>query len=218
MRRTRTEWRSAAGRLAVAAAAWAVAGCDDQLNMIEQPVVRTYETSEVFADGAAARPMMEGVVSREGVYFSDAPEASLPPRPALTAELVARGRDLFDISCRPCHGAAGYGDGMVVQRGYPRPPSLHTERLRTIADAHMLRVITHGLGKMPAYVDHVPAGRDRWALVAYVRALQVSQHAALADVPDHARERLDEHAGEAQDAGPLEKVRRRAETPDREQP
>ncbi len=96
----------------------------------------------------------------------------LPP----TAALLQRGRERFDIYCAPCHGRSGYGDGMVVRRGFPAPPSYHTDALRHAPDSHFYQVITHGYGVMYPYAARV-SPRDRWAIVAYIRALQLSQHA-----------------------------------------
>lgn len=94
----------------------------------------------------------------------------------LTESLLQRGRERFDIYCAPCHGRSGDGQGMVVQRGFPAPPSFHTDKLREAPDSHFYQVITHGYGVMYPYADRV-APADRWAIVAYVRALQLSQHA-----------------------------------------
>jgi mono/diheme cytochrome c family protein len=95
---------------------------------------------------------------------------------AVTAAILRRGEERFDIYCAPCHGPAGYGNGMVVQRGFPAPPSYHTERLRTASHRHFYDVITQGYGAMYPYADRV-LQNDRWAVVAYIRALQLSRHA-----------------------------------------
>jgi mono/diheme cytochrome c family protein len=100
----------------------------------------------------------------------------------LTKALLVRGRQRFDIYCAPCHGRSGDGAGMVVQRGFPAPPSYHTDRLRHAADSHFYQVISDGYGVMYPYADRVTP-HDRWAIVAYIRALQLSQHAT--------RDRLD---------------------------
>lgn len=118
-----------------------------------------------------------------------------PPPPLVTNPLpitlatLERGRERFDIFCSPCHSRAGDGDGMVVRRGFPNPPSYHTDRLRKAPDAHFYGVITNGYGAMYSYADRVDA-RDRWAIVAYIRALQLSQNARLADVPEPQRTKL----------------------------
>jgi mono/diheme cytochrome c family protein len=111
------------------------------------------------------------------------------PLPIILATLE-RGRERFDIYCSPCHSRAGDGDGMVVRRGFPSPPSYHTARLRNAPDAHFYSVITNGYGAMYSYADRVDA-RDRWAIVAYIRALQLSQNARVADVPEPERSRLE---------------------------
>ena len=95
---------------------------------------------------------------------------------------MARGQERFDIYCSPCHGRTGEGDGMVVRRGYRRPPSFHEDRLRDAPVGHFFDVITNGFGAMPDYAAQITAA-DRWAIVAYIRALQLSEHATLADVP-----------------------------------
>ena len=104
--------------------------------------------------------------------------------------VLERGRERFDIYCAPCHGRTGDGNGMIVQRGYTRPPSYHTDRLRNAPDAHFYSVITNGYGMMYSYADRV-APRDRWAIVAYIRALQLSQNARIGDVPADRRAELD---------------------------
>ena len=117
------------------------------------------------------------------------PEAAfaLPP---VTVELLARGRERFDVFCAPCHGVAGDGDGFNARRGFPHPPSYHVDRLRTASDAHLYAVIRDGYGAMYPYARRlVPA--DRLAVVAYIRALQLSQHAGLDAVPADVRARLE---------------------------
>jgi mono/diheme cytochrome c family protein len=107
----------------------------------------------------------------------------------ITAAWLARGETQFNISCSPCHGRTGYGDGMVVQRGFPRPPSYHTEQLRNAPNAHFYDVITNGFGRMWSYADQVEP-RERWAITAYIRVLQLSQNATLAEVPAAQRSQL----------------------------
>ena len=110
------------------------------------------------------------------------------PRP-LTKELLVRGQERFDIYCSPCHGRTGSGDGMVVRRGYRRPPPFHEDRLRNAPVGHFFDVITNGFGAMPDYAAQVKV-EDRWAIIAYIRALQLSEHATAEDVPAGQRERL----------------------------
>ncbi len=102
------------------------------------------------------------------------------PFPA-TKNLLMRGRERYDIYCSPCHGRLGDGKGMIVARGFPMPPSFHEERLRQIADGHYYDVITNGFGKMYSYAARIPSN-DRWAITAYIRALQLSQNATAQDV------------------------------------
>lgn len=113
------------------------------------------------------------------------PRPTANPLP-IDRRTLERGRERFDIYCSPCHGIVGDGDGMIVRRGFPQPPSYHTDRLRNAPDAHFYGVITSGYGMMYSYADRV-APRDRWAIVAYIRALQLSQDARLVDVPPEHR-------------------------------
>lgn len=191
--------------LAAAAALAALAGCDQVNNMYEQPRLNPLAASAFFADSSAARRPPAGTIARrlpgdrraltaaESLLVRAAePRASFSGRPAprpITPALLARGRERFGIFCAPCHGDDGYGDGTVVRRGFPRPPSFHSRRLRRMRDTDVFDVITGGRGKMPPYGPHVPEA-DRWAIIAYLRALQLSQHAELADAPDSARTRL----------------------------
>jgi mono/diheme cytochrome c family protein len=168
-------------------AALALGGCTRTNNMSQQPYYRPYAASDFFPDGASARPLVKGTVPRSAVIGVEA-------RPKMDAALLVRGRERFNIYCSPCHARDGYGRGMVVQRGFPPPPSYHTDRLRGVSDLHIYNVITGGLGKMPPYGPLIPS-HDRWAIVAYVRALQRSQHATLADVPTAARSALASRAG-----------------------
>lgn len=107
----------------------------------------------------------------------------------VTRHLLERGRERFNINCAPCHAESGYGDGMIVRRGFPEPPSYHTDRLRSAANSHFYDVITFGYGIMYPYADRVRP-RDRWAIVAYIRALQLSQYGSVDQMPEHARKRL----------------------------
>ena len=107
----------------------------------------------------------------------------------LTAEVLDRGEQRFNIYCTPCHGLTGKGDGMIVRRGYRQPPSYHIDRLRQVPLGHFYDVMTNGFGAMPDYRAQI-APRDRWAIAAYVRALQLSQHASAADVPAEERQKL----------------------------
>jgi mono/diheme cytochrome c family protein len=133
---------------------------------------------ELLAPDYAARESGEAAPLRQ----ADQKTASLLNPLPITAAVLERGRERFDIYCAPCHSQAGDGDGIIARRGFPRPPSYHTERLRSAPDSHFYAVITQGYGAMYSYADRI-ATRDRWAIVAYIRALQLSQHAMVADAP-----------------------------------
>ncbi len=171
-------------------------GCTDVNDMSRQPYERPYAPSSVPADGGSARPAVPGTVARPmpgDQWVTTAGAAGSEP-PAVNAALLERGRQRFDIYCSPCHGTDGYGRGMIVQRGYPAPPSLHAPDLVAASDGHILDVIVRGLGKMPPYGGLV-RGRDRWAVVVYVRALQLSQDATVDLVPSDRRAVLDADPG-----------------------
>lgn len=182
----------ALGLLALAA----LGGC--RQDMHDQQRLEAYEVSAFFQDGRAMRPRVPGTVAR-GEQFEDAAfltgkrdgELLVESPVPFDAELLERGRQRFGIFCTPCHDRLGYGDGMIVQRGMKRPASFHIERLREAPDGYYFDVITHGFGAMYDYADRIPP-RDRWAIVAYVRALQLSQNAVLQDVPGEERSRLAE--------------------------
>jgi mono/diheme cytochrome c family protein len=165
-------------------------------DMQDQPKYRPYRQSRFFDDGRAVRPPVEGTVARgtldatsalttgkaNGQYVRESP---LPVTPAI----LQRGRERYDVFCAPCHDRAGAGGGMIVERGFRRPPSLHIDRLRDAADGYLVEVIAQGFGVMPAYGAQVPPD-DRWAIVEYVRALQLSQHADVRQLPPDDRGRL----------------------------
>lgn len=152
--------------------------------MRQQKRYDTYAGAALWPDGSEARPLPAGVVAQGDPARAAVAAASPPATPAL----LARGRERYDIFCSPCHGLDGKGDGMIVRRGFPKPPSYHTERLRAAPARYLFDVITNGYGVMYSYAARVPP-EDRWAIVAYVRALQLSQRAQVAEVPD-AREKL----------------------------
>ena len=118
----------------------------------------------------------------------------------ITQEVLNRGQERFQIFCSMCHGYTGYGDGMIVRRGFRRPPSYHEERLRKAPVGHFFDVITNGWGSMPDYAQQVPV-QDRWAIVAYIRALQYSQNAPVADLPPQDRARIGSGGATAAPAG-----------------
>lgn len=161
-----------------------LAGCDD---MDHQPRYDSYEPSPLFADGKSMQAPPKGTVAR-----GDAAErAALRERPPMTAALLARGRERYDIYCSPCHDFAGDGQGTVPARGFPQPPSLHEARLRSVASAHIVDVIGNGHGVMYGYAERVKPA-DRWAIAAYVRALQLARDAMPAQLDDADRARLGE--------------------------
>ena len=165
----------------------AAAGC--RQDMHNQPKYRGLRPSALFADGSSARPRIEGTVARgtlqedEAFFTGKVSKITVKELPfPVEAQVLDRGQERFNIYCTPCHGGTGAGNGMVVQRGYRQPPSLHIERLRQADAGYLFDVMTNGFGVMPDYRVQI-APRDRWAIVAYIRALQLSQHATAADVP-----------------------------------
>lgn len=161
-----------------------IAGCARQ-HMENEPRFETFEASSEFPDGASARTPPSGAVPWQAHW--DDPEATA--RVAITPALLARGRERYEIYCTPCHGFLGRGDGMVVQRGFPAPPSFHEQRLVDASDRHFYDVMTHGYGAMFSYAARV-APEDRRAIIAYIRALQWSQHASFDELAPEARARL----------------------------
>jgi mono/diheme cytochrome c family protein len=142
------------------------ASCNQNLTMSDQRKLDEYERSTIFRNGKVLQSPAPGSVSREQDL-----RAVLAEKPPMTLALVERGRQRFNIFCSECHGSGGDADGMIVQRGFPRPPSFHEARLVNAPDEHFVDVITHGYGVMYSYSDRVPPA-DRWAIAAYIRALQ----------------------------------------------
>jgi len=189
------------GFLATAVLSAALCACRQE--MYDQPRYKPLAESSFFADRRASRPLVEGTVARgmlaagpRAAPGAPGVEASMTALPMpLTRELLRRGRDRYEIFCTPCHDRTGGGEGMVVRRGYRPPPSLHIERLREAPVGQLYDVTTRGLGAMPDYAQQIPPA-DRWAIAAYVRALQLSQRAPVADVPAEQRARLESQAKE----------------------
>ena len=184
--------RSLVGAFAVCAAA--LAGCTQQ--MAEQPRCGPLEASTFFADERCARQPVEGTVARGYLHLDEHLYAgTVDGRPAdtlpfpVTRQLLERGQERFNIYCTPCHDHLGSGQGMIVRRGFSPPPSLHIERLRLAPVGHFFQVISNGYGAMPNYGKQV-SPHDRWAIAAYIRALELSQHTTLAEVPEEARRQL----------------------------
>lgn len=165
----------------------ALAGC--RQDMHDQPRFKPLAMSDFYTDLRSARPPVEGTVARgqvhEDTYFYTGKIGNNPgdymPFPA-TKEVLERGQQRFNIYCAPCHSRMGDGNGMIVQRGFKQPPSYHIERLEKAPLGYFFDVMTNGFGAMPSYAAQIPE-RDRWCIVAYIRALQLSQHATNADVP-----------------------------------
>lgn len=160
----------------------ALAGCD--VSMTQQKKYNTYEPSELWENGTSARPLPDHTVAQGDLARAQA--AATPP--PVTEALLTRGRERYDIFCSPCHGLNGRGDGIIVARGFPQPPSYLEPRLLSAPASTFYAAITSGYGVMYSYADRVPP-HDRWAIVAYIRALQLSQHATPAQVPE-AEEKL----------------------------
>lgn len=183
--------------------------------MYDQPKYQPLAPSALFADGNSSRPQVPGTVPRSAgsaAASSSGRNGALSLPPAIpqtlmpdangrevsgnednplpvTPVLLERGRERFNIYCAPCHSQLGDGDGMVARRGFPAPPSFHTARLREAPDSHFFAVITRGYGVMYPYADRITV-EDRWAVTAYIRALQFSQHAPVASLSAADRQRL----------------------------
>jgi mono/diheme cytochrome c family protein len=169
-------------RRLVPLAALVLAGCD--VSMKVQPKYTPYAPSSFWVDGTSARPIPAGTVAQGDL----ARDAAKTKQPEVTAALLARGQDRYNTYCSPCHGLSGYGDGMIVQRGFPPPISYHSSGFRQIDGQFFFNVMTQGLGPMYSYADRVSI-EDRWAIAAYIRALQLSQYASVAVAPE-AREKV----------------------------
>ncbi len=174
-----------------------VTGAACRQDMHNQPKYIPLRGSEFFEDQRSARPFVEGTVARGHlnddarlytgkVNGQDTTEFPFP----IDQKVMARGRERYDIYCSPCHGRTGQGDGMVVRRGYRRPPSYYDDKMRNATVGHFFDVMTNGFGAMPDYAAQIRP-EDRWAIAAYIRALQLSGHATVDDVPSGARGELD---------------------------
>jgi mono/diheme cytochrome c family protein len=183
---------------ALVLAACLVAAC--RQDMHDNPRYEPLEQSTFFADGRSQRPIVANTVARgqlredEHLYTGKvngqlATEFPVP----VTADLLLRGQERFNVFCAPCHGRTGKGDGMVVRRGYRAPTSFHDPRLRQAPVGYVFDVMTNGFGAMPDYATQVPVF-DRWAIAAYFKALQLSQNATVNDVPADRRAELDKPA------------------------
>lgn len=174
-----------------------LASCTD---MYDQPKERPLQESNYFADGSS-RPLVEGTVARgyantdELMYKGKISGKLVDVFPfAITSEVVRRGQDRFNVFCAPCHGRLGDGEGMIVKRGFPKPPSFHADSIRALPAGFYFDVITNGFGRMYSYAPSILT-EDRWAIIAYVRALQLSQHSPVSSLKDSERRLM---AGEKQ--------------------
>ena len=172
-------------------------------DMQDQPKYIPLRPSDFFPDGRSERPLVDGTVARGHLqddvllYTGKGPDGKFSndfPFPVSKA-VLERGQQRFDIYCAPCHDRLGTGDGKIVRRGFRHPPSYHIDRLREAPNGYLFDVVTNGFGAMPDYAAQIQAN-DRWAIVAYIRALQLSQNASINDVPADARAQLNQ--GDAQ--------------------
>ncbi len=157
----------------------ALAGCQQQ--MANQPRYKPLAKSDYFDDGLSARQPVAGTLPQGRIELDPLyvqANSNTFPLP-LTPDLLARGRQRYNIFCMPCHGQIGDGNGFIPTRGFREPPTFHSDRLRNAPLGHFFDVISNGFGAMPDYASQIPA-RDRWAIIAYVRALQLSQNVPAA--------------------------------------
>lgn len=177
-------------------------GC--RLDMHTQPKYKPYQESSFFSDGRSERPVVPGTVARGHLHVDEllytgkinGVAADTFPFP-ITRQDLERGRDRYNIYCTPCHDSTGSGRGMIVERGFPPPPSYHIERLRQAPVGHFFDVMTNGYGTMYSYADRVGV-EDRWRIAAYIRALQLSRQATMDDVPPEVRRQLLDEKPEGQ--------------------
>ena len=192
----------------LAAAALLLAGC--RLDMHVQPKYLPYEPTDFFADGRSERQPVPGTVARgqlrlDELMFTGRENGVVAdkfPFPITKADLD-RGRERYNVYCTPCHDYTGSGRGMIVQRGFPQPPSYHIQRLRDAPAGHFFEVITNGFGAMYSYAARVDPA-DRWRIAAYIRVLQLSRNAKIGDVPESDRARLSHESAEQMPAKSIE--------------
>ncbi len=172
-----------------------LAGC--RRDMFDQPKFRPLAESDFFTDGRSARPVPAGTFAYGETDRGDAIELGTTngvfvagiPLP-IDEPFLKRGQERFDIYCSPCHGRVGDGRGMIAKRGFIQPADLHSARVRNAPPGYLYAVIANGYGAMPDYSDQLPVN-DRWAVVAYIRALEFARHATPADVPPDQRTALE---------------------------
>jgi mono/diheme cytochrome c family protein len=183
--------RSLVKALCGVACALLLAGCSLKQDMALQPKNRPLSPSDFFTDGRSERPLVENTVPRGSVETDAlfvAKDSNSFPLP-VTQDLLERGEGRYKIFCTPCHGLQGDGNGMISMRGMKHPPTFHENRLRQSPNGYFYDVITNGFGAMYGYSAQIPP-RDRWAIVAYVRALQLSRNAKVAELPADVREKV----------------------------
>lgn len=166
-------------------------GCQIRQDMADQPKNRPLSPSPFFDDGRSERPLIENTVARGSIADDDLfvpKESNAFPLP-LTPELLKRGQERYRIFCSPCHGIQGDGNGMVSTRGMKHPPSFQDPRLRQVPNGYIYDVATNGFGAMLSYSAQIPPA-DRWAIIAYVRALQLSRNAPASELPPDVRAKL----------------------------
>lgn len=178
-----------------------VSGCDRNgsfapVDMWNRSRYKPYEETTFFPDGSTSRPLPANTVARgqlridEAKYYGTLNGNYVDTFPfPMTAEELQRGQQRYQIYCQPCHGETGYGDGMIVKRGFSPPPSYHLDRLRKAPTGHFYDVITNGYGAMYSYANRVPTN-DRWRIAAYIRVLQRSQNPNAGEVPANANGKL----------------------------
>ena len=171
-------------------------GCELRQAMYDQPRYEALEASPFFEDGLSARAPIEGTVARGQLQLDDHyyrgtvnGEIATKMPIAVTRKVLERGKQRYDIFCAPCHDRTGTGNGMIVKRGLKQPPSYHEERLREARIGYFFDVMTNGFGSMYSYASRIPVD-DRWAIAAYVRALQYSQSASFDELPPEDKAQL----------------------------
>lgn len=191
-----TNWKPKLNLLAGVTLLLFASGCELRQAMYNQPKLRPLKESTFFEDGMASRPKIEGTVARGQLQadphlfegkVNDQFADSFPFE--ITAEVLKRGQQRFNIFCAPCHDQAGTGNGMIVKRGFKQPTSYHDQRLVDSPEGYYFNVIKNGFGVMQDYSAQIPV-HDRWAIIAYIRALQYGQRATLDDVPENLRAEL----------------------------
>jgi len=196
-----------AALLAAALAVAALSGCENAVrqDMANQPKNLPLTPSPFFADGRSERPILENTAARgaleNDVYNVSKDFAGYPAGLKVDGKLFERGQDRYRIFCTPCHGLQGNGEGMIAMRGMKHPPSYHIDRLRQAPNGYFYDVISNGFGAMYGYSDRIPP-RDRWAIIAYLRALQLSRNARVGDLPESLRRKIE--SGEAPRGGARE--------------